>query len=85
MTFLPAVAEARYEGGYRMRIRFNDGAEDVVDFRQWLSGPVLEPLLDVAFFRRFFIDGGTVTWPNGADIAPETLYAAIHSAAKARP
>ena len=53
---------------------FSDASEKTIDFRQWLSGPVFEPLKDQEYFRRFFLDGGTVVWPNGADIAPETLY-----------
>jgi hypothetical protein len=74
MEFLPAVVAAEYRGDYRIHLVFNDGTESTVDFEDWLDGPVFEPLHDPAYFRRFFIEAGTVGWPNGADIAPETLY-----------
>lgn len=74
MEFLPTVIRAEYRDGYMIHLTFNDGVEKTVDFAQWLVGPVFEPLKDVRYFQRFFLEGGTVTWPNGADIAPETLH-----------
>jgi hypothetical protein len=74
MSFLPSVIHAEYRGGYRIHVTFNDNSEKTIDFSQWLEGPVFEPLKDPECFRRFFLDGGTIVWPNGADIAPETLY-----------
>ena len=74
MDALPAVIYAEYRGDYKIRLVFNDGVEATIDFSDWLTGPVFEPLRDVAYFARFFIEGGTIAWPNGADIAPETLH-----------
>jgi hypothetical protein len=74
MRFPWEVVEAEYRGGYRIFLRFADGTAGTLDFTEWLWGPVFEPLKDPEYFRRFFLDGGTVAWPNGADIAPETLY-----------
>lgn len=74
MKDLPSVVHAEHRGDYRLRVVFNDGSENIVDFANWLEGEVFEPLKDPAFFKRFFVDGGTVVWPNGADVAPETLY-----------
>ena len=62
---------------------FNDGVENTVDFSAWLEGPVFEPLRDQEYFRRFFVEGGTVGWPNGPDIAPETLYERTKASAAA--
>jgi hypothetical protein len=82
MSVIPTVIRATYRGDYRIELVFQDGVQATVDFSQWLDGPVFEPLRDREYFRRFFIDGGTVAWPNGADIAPETLY---EEAAAERP
>ena len=77
MSFLPQVLEAKYRGAYRIHLVFNDRSTGTVDFRRWLKGPVFQPLKDLDFFRRFFVEGGTVVWPNGADLAPEALYRAL--------
>jgi len=74
MEQLPHVVHAKYEGAYTLHLEFADGVESTVDFTPWLDGPIFEPLRDTEYFQRFFLDGGTVAWPNGADVAPETLH-----------
>jgi hypothetical protein len=70
------VISAEHVSGYKLRLRFTDGSVKVVDFSRWLHGEVFKPLANKREFKRFFIAGGTVCWPNGADIAPESLRAA---------
>jgi hypothetical protein len=77
------VVKADYLGDFKIRLLFNDGVQGTVDFTDWLDGAVFEPLKDRAYFSRFFVEGGTVTWPNGADIAPETLHERAKASAAA--
>ncbi len=60
-----------------MHVRFEDETAADVDLSYLLDyGGVFEPLRDPAFFGRLRAgtEVGTIVWPNGADIAPETLY-----------
>jgi hypothetical protein len=72
------VIGVEVSGNYRLRLTFDDGTVGEVDFagREWRG--VFEPLRDLDYFARVSVDAeaGTVTWPNGADMAPEPLYAA---------
>lgn len=83
MQVLPVVVGAEYRGEFKIRLVFSDGVEGTVDFSEWLNGPIFEPLKDQKYFARFFVDGGTVAWPNGADIAPETLHQRAKASAAA--
>jgi hypothetical protein len=77
------VVEARYLHDYTVWLKFEDGTAGEVDLRGELHGPVFEPLRDLEYFRRFMVspDLGTISWPNGADFAPEFLYERLHVAA----
>ena len=70
------IVEARYVRDYIVWLRCRDGAAGEVDLGSVLTGPVFEPLRDPEAFRAFFIhpEFETLTWPNGADLAPEFLH-----------
>jgi len=67
------VVDARHVAGHRVWIRFDDGAEGEVDLENELGGEIFQPLRDPAYFASFLLEGHTLTWPNGADFAPEYL------------
>jgi len=76
------VTRIEYRSGYSFFLEFDDGVKAVVDFSDDVRrGPVFAPLQDPAFFRQARIEGGTIAWPNGADIAPETMYERCSQAA----
>ena len=74
MSYIPIVIDAEYIADYRIRVTFDNGSVKIADCEHWLNGPVFEPLRDKEYFKTFFVDGWTISWKNGADIAPETLY-----------
>jgi hypothetical protein len=79
---LTKVTKLEKLGGFRLRVRFNDGSEGTHDFAGMVNepGPMLEPLRDETYFARAFLEFGAPTWPNGFDIAPEWLRREMESA-----
>ncbi len=73
---IPRLESAEYVEGHTIRVKFADGTEGEIDLKAEIWGEVFEPLKDPNVFRQFELDKelNTVTWPSGADFAPEFLY-----------
>lgn len=63
-------------GPYKLRVSFDDGTSQTIDFKPALGGELYRPLRDLALFNQVSIDPEvhTLVWPNGADFDPETLH-----------
>ena len=77
-TTVPKLKSARYIGGYRLELSFEDGRVRELDLEGEPWGEVFEPLRDLDQFKNFRIDRElhTIVWPTGADLAPEYFYKA---------
>jgi len=78
--YMPRVIDAEYLHDYYVHVVFSNGKEGTVDLSPFIGKGVFEPLTNKIYFKRLFVDGWTISWPNGADIAPETLYELVEMA-----
>ena len=67
----------------RLRVSFVDGTAGEVLMRSFLSHPridgtIFEALRAPAIFDQAQVVLGAIQWPNGADLAPDAMYDAIH-------
>lgn len=63
-------------GPYTLKVVFDDGGTQVIDFRPVLAGALYGPLQDIRLFNQVEIDPEihTLVWPNGADCDPAILH-----------
>jgi hypothetical protein len=62
-------------------LTFADGLTGEVDVLHRMRGPVFEEARTTEGFAKVRVDRetGTVTWPGGADLAPDTLYERVRT------
>jgi hypothetical protein len=66
-----------------LRLTFADGLSGEVEVLNRMRGPVFEDARTPDGFAKAEADTetGTVVWPGGADLAPDTLYERVRSGA----
>lgn len=70
------VIDAKHIEGYKIWIAFNDGNQGQIDLKDKIQAKngIFEPLKEISYFKNFTIVNDTLSWHNGADLAPESLY-----------
>ena len=78
------VSKIKWLGGHRLQFQFADDTVGEYDFGSLVNeqGPMVEPLRDVDYFKRVFLEFGAPTWPNGFDVAPAWLHRELSAAGK---
>ncbi|HZL00581.1 MAG TPA: DUF2442 domain-containing protein [Caulobacteraceae bacterium] len=74
------VATVETLPGFRLRVRFHDGLEGIVDMNREVHAPdagVFAALADPSRFAAAYVEFGAVTWPGEIDLAPDAMHAEI--------
>lgn len=66
---------------FQLKLFFEDGKSGIIDMHKYLWGEAFEELKKPDYFKKVVIndDLGTICWPNGVEIAPESLYKEVLS------
>ena len=76
MTTFVRVHSVTPHTNHHAEIVFTTGETRIIDLTPYIAtGVIFAPVRnDPAVFRSMRVEGGTIAWPNGADIDPDVLY-----------
>ncbi|KAA0875733.1 DUF2442 domain-containing protein [Nitrincola tapanii] len=61
----------------KVYVVFNDGQKGEVDISPFMQSPFFLQLKDEAYFSKVSLFFGGIGWPDGQDLGPDTLAAAL--------
>ncbi len=68
------IREVEALQGFKLRLVLTDSSVIERDIADLLVGPIFESIRnDPADFAKVRVEGGTVVWPNGADLCADVL------------
>ena len=70
----PRVVAVPPEEDHVLLLRFCNGEQRQLSVRPYLAYPVFERLREPEFFALAHADHGTVSWPGGIDLDPDSVY-----------
>ncbi len=70
----PRVKSVKAIQNYLLEIVFNNDEKKKFDIKPYLNFGIFKELKDYKLFQTATAKLGTVSWENGLDICPDTLY-----------
>jgi hypothetical protein len=74
------VVNAEILEEYKIEVKFNDGTEGIIDFKNIIEDDnreIIRELINKNIFQTVKVEYDTLVWENGVDFAPEYLYERI--------
>jgi hypothetical protein len=78
------ITSARHQEAFTIELCFSDDTTGTYDM-----APIIErdtvltrPLLDLGYFASFYLELGALAWPNGLELSPAAIHAALREAGR---
>jgi hypothetical protein len=70
----PRIKKVQPLPNYRLQLTFANGEQKIYNCSSLLDFGVFQELTNKNYFEQVQVLDGTVAWPHGQDICPDTLY-----------
>jgi hypothetical protein len=81
----PRIKKVQPLPNFRLQLTFTNGEQGIYDCSPLLDFGVFQELTNNNYFEQVQVLDGTVAWPHGQDICPDTLYLMSKKACRVSP